>query len=112
MPGIDVDTRDRAGCTAAHFASKGAHDDPGVLELLASHGADMAAVNNTGQLPLHFVARAGKVSMSLSLLSLPAVCDTLHRRDGRWGKTAEEIARFMGHHAIADTIADVVRCCF
>jgi ankyrin repeat protein len=111
MPGIDVDKRsiDVFGWTAGHLACHAQDDDPGVLELLVSHGADMTAVNNDHCTPLHCAARNGKVRMASFLLSLPAVCDALHLRDV-WGLTAEVLARSEGHDAIADMIAEAVCC--
>jgi ankyrin repeat protein len=82
-----------------------------VLELLASHGADMGAATKFGRSPLFFAAVYGRLGMMSFLLSLPAVCDTLHHRD-RSDKTAEEFVRSCGKHAIADVIAEAVRCCF
>jgi ankyrin repeat protein len=111
MPVIDVDKRsiDVFGWTAGHLACHAQDDDPGVLELLVSHGADMTAVNNDHCTPLHCAARNGKVRMASFLLSLPAVCDALHLRDV-WGLTAEVLARSEGHDAIADMIAEAVCC--
>jgi ankyrin repeat protein len=107
MPGIDVGKRSELGCTAAHYACDGDHDDAVVLELLASHGADMAVVDINCYTPLHIAAGNGKVRVASFLLSLPAVCDTLHLRH-RWGKTAEERARSNRSHVVADMIAEAV----
>ena len=103
MPGIDVNKQNGYGWMAVHSACEGDDDDPGVLELLTSHGADMAAVVVDGRTPVYVAALDGKVRMASFLLSLPAVCDALHLRN-QWGKTAEGLARSDGRHAIADMI--------
>ncbi|KAI5885782.1 ankyrin [Schizophyllum commune H4-8] len=52
--GADTESRDVDGCTALHYATKGAH--LGVVSILLDRGADVNAREKTGKTALHFAA--------------------------------------------------------
>ena len=58
MPtGLDVDVRDRQGCTSLHFAAD--RGQAGVAAVLLARGADVNAVDEDGAAPLHYAALCG-----------------------------------------------------
>eukprot|EP01046_Picozoa_sp_COSAG06_P046454 COSAG06_NODE_6581_length_2870_cov_4.019488_3_plen_138_part_00 len=78
---------DASGRRAVHIASAYGHKD--VVVFLGSRGADVNAVDNSQQTPLHCAAYRGKASVCTALLALGA--DPTAKTKG--GLTALDIAR-------------------
>jgi ankyrin repeat protein len=75
------------GCRAVHAASSEGHKD--VVAFLASRGADVNAVDNNQETPLHLAAFGGKTSVCTTLLALGADPAAKSKR----GETALDKAR-------------------
>eukprot|EP01046_Picozoa_sp_COSAG06_P035828 COSAG06_NODE_3891_length_4800_cov_100.142948_1_plen_131_part_00 len=61
---------DYVGCRAVHAASQNGHKD--VVAFLGSRGADVNAVDNSQETPLHWAAYWGRASVCTTLLALGA----------------------------------------
>ena len=76
LKSVDVDSRDRDGCTPLMHAIVTEHSDPKMIEYLVGHGADVNAVDKGEQwTPLHFAARDQKVEIVKILLENGAAVD-------------------------------------
>lgn len=76
LKSADVDSRDRDGRTPLMYAIIAEHADAEMVAYLVNHGADVAAVENTGQwTPLHFAARDQKPAIVKILLENGASVD-------------------------------------
>jgi ankyrin repeat protein len=64
--GADIEAKDREGNTPLHFA--GVHDHLPVVKALLSGGADISAVNNLRELPVHRAMSRGNSAVAKYLL--------------------------------------------
>ena len=91
----DVNQRAAMNDTMLHFAAEsGATDD---IDVLVASGAELNAVGDIGNTPLHGAALMGKVAAARRLLELGAN-PTLRNE---LGQCAEDVADIAGHHKLA-----------
>lgn len=94
----DINMSTREGWTALHLAAIRGHDV--VLQLLISHGADLAAKGNDQRTPLDLAAENGHLSTVKHLIAAGA---DLNADASRRGSMLRHIAE-KGYHEIADLL--------
>jgi ankyrin repeat protein len=94
---------DYDGMRAVHAASIKGHKD--VVAFLGSRGADVNAVDNYQQTPLHIAAKYGKASVCTTLLALGGDPAAKNSRGG----TALDYARSSNHTECAAVLEAAMR---
>lgn len=92
---VDVDSRDGAGRSAAHYAAR--EGDAAVLKMLVDAGADVKLRDYAKAAPLHYAARRDRVGAAGVLLQAGA---DVEAKD-KYGKTALHLAAGTGARAVA-----------
>jgi ankyrin repeat protein len=117
--GMDVDTKDKFGCTPAYWALSVGQKE--LFEYLLNKGADVNAKTNDGCTPLHQASKAGFVDIARQLIAKGADVNAATTETGRQpladaaGSGHEEIVRLLiakgadvnamfskGRHALGD----------
>ena len=100
--GADVNCKDVSGKRPLRG------DHPGIVRFLLSRGADPTVQNTYGYTPLHYAADYGRRGAVEALLEDGRVRCLQHLAlKNVFGKTAEEQARSLGKHEVADLLKGV-----
>jgi ankyrin repeat protein len=93
--GVDVNSRNKGGQTALHWAALRGH--AAAAELLVSRSAEIDANDRHGTTPLHLAARTGRSTVLEMLVSHGADVRARDEHDG----TALHLAALGGHASVA-----------
>lgn len=97
----DVDSRDKAGRTALHYAANSNGRELDELRALLASGADIEATDDSGWRPLHFAAQKGSVDVVEMLVEAGATIDSTNNK----GDTPLGVATASPH-----STPEVLRC--
>lgn len=98
LPGAKLDTKDRHGRTALHYAVLNCHEE--MTARLMKAGASINVMDDKGERPLHIAANSQSISMMRLLLENDASTDFLSYT----GMTALGIASFQGHEEMVQLL--------
>lgn len=96
--GAGVDAVDQEGWTPLHHAAE--RGDTGLVKLLLEHGAAVDAADWKGRTALHVASLKGEAEPVEQLIDGGAQVSLTDHGE----RTAEDIARGIGHHAVAEIL--------